>query len=69
MKSAVKIITGWRKLVAPPVANSASATVGIVDAVMSARQPSAMLRPRAARCSSKTPQATAATASPSASVL
>src|SRR5918998_1365852 len=67
MNSAVKNITGCRKLVAPPVAKSASATIGIVVAVTSARQPTDMVRPRAARWSSSTPQATAKPASPSAS--
>ena len=59
MNSAVKIITGWMKLVAPPVAQSESATSGIVEAVTRARRPSAIPRPRAAMRIEIRPQATA----------
>ena len=59
MKSAVKIITGWRKLVAPPVAHRERATIGMVVAVTSARQPTVMPRPRDAIHREKAPQATA----------
>jgi YebC/PmpR family DNA-binding regulatory protein len=59
MNSAVKIITGWMKLVAPPVAKMANATIGIVVAVTSARNVTVMEWPRAARNIEMTPHATA----------
>ena len=59
MNSAVKIITGWRKLVAPPVAHRERATIGMVVAVTSARQPTVMPRPREAIHREKRPQPTA----------
>src|SRR5215217_619351 len=68
MNSAVKIITGWMKLVAPPVAHSARATIGIVDAVTSARRPTLMPFPREASHSSNRPQMVANAARASASV-
>jgi YebC/PmpR family DNA-binding regulatory protein len=55
------------KLVAPPVAHSDRATIGIMIAVTSARGPSAMPRPRAAMTSEKAPQAIAKTPRVSAS--
>ena len=51
MNSAVKIITGWMKLVAPPVAHSENATTGIVAAVTSARVFTVIPPPRAASTS------------------
>jgi hypothetical protein len=69
MNSAVKIITGWMKLVAPPVANSESATSGIVAAVIRARRPSDMPCPRAAIPIEMRPQATANMPRPSARTM
>ena len=66
MNSAVKIITGWRKLVAPPVAHSERATIGMVVAVTSARQPTVMPRPREAIHSENRPHPTANAAMTSA---
>jgi hypothetical protein len=47
------------KLVAPPVAKSANATIGMVVAVTSARTVTVMLWPRAARNIEIRPQPTA----------
>src|SRR3954454_16946491 len=58
MNSAVKIITGWRKLVAPPVAHRERATIGMVVAVTTARQPTVIVRPRDAIHSENRPHPT-----------